>query len=205
MESASKSDGAIRAVKDVRVCEELRGILNRLRKAEQNPEDQFIGMSKYTQASCPQVTNAVILGNICRTPLQDIAFPVDVLPTAGPFPTVKAFHDWFSLFYRRRLAGPDVYPQDSYCSSLPDDAPIKLTHGVLHRSNIVITKIDPPHVAALIDWHQAGWLPAYREVHKAMYTADPRGEWLQDYIPRFLEKWDDSTEVWDFYVSATAN
>jgi len=168
------------------VCGELRGILDKLRAVTQDPQHQFIG-------------------HISRTPLLDIAFPVDALPTAGPFPTVKDFNDWFSGLYRRNLVDPDSYPQDPYRGSLPDACAIKFSHGDLHRSNIIVAQTGPPHVVALIDWHQAGWVPEYWEVCKAMYTAEPDDEWVVDYIPQFLEKRMDIMEAWEFYVSATGN
>ncbi|KAJ8116981.1 hypothetical protein OPT61_g1716 [Boeremia exigua] len=143
--------------------------------------------------------------HICHTPLQDIALPTGVLPNAGPFPSVKEFHDWFSFLYRRWLADPNAYPQDPYRRDLPDDARIVLTHGDLHRSNIMVTKSGPPRILALIDWHQAGWLPEYWEVCKAIYTVGTEDEWAQKYIPQFLQRSEEIEVAWDFYVLATGN
>jgi hypothetical protein len=69
----------------------------------------------------------------------------------------------------------------------------------------MVAKSGPPRILALIDWHQAGWLPAYWEVRKAMYTADQEDEWAKKYIPQFLQTWEETEEAWDFYVSATGN
>lgn len=93
------------------VAQELREILHTLREAKQDSEYQFVGMS-YQLSSASVPINLTSLGYICRTPLQDIAFPVDVLPSSGPFASVKEFHDWFSSLYRRRLTNPNAYPQD---------------------------------------------------------------------------------------------
>lgn len=186
------------------VAQELRRILHTLRQAKQDSGYQFVGMS-YQLSSASIPTNLNSLGHIYRTPLHDVTFPVDVLPNSGPFSSVKEFHDWFSSLYRRRLNNPNAYPQDPYRSSLPDDAQIVLTHGDLHRSNIMVTKSGPPRILALVDWHQAGWLPAYWEVRKAMYTADQGDEWARKYIPQFLQSWEETEEAWDFYVSATGN
>jgi hypothetical protein len=186
------------------VAQELRGILHTLREAKQHSGYQFVGMS-YQLSSASIPTNSTSLGHVCRTPLQDIALPVDVLPSAGPFPSVKEFHDWFSFLYRRNLSNPNTYPQDPYRSGLPDDAQIVFTHGDLHRSNIIVTKSGPPKILALIDWHQAGWLPAYWEVCKARYTADAEDEWATKYIPQFLQNCAETEEAWDFYVLATGN
>jgi len=168
------------------VAQELCGILHSLREAKQDPDYQFVGMS-YQLFSASFPTIFTFLGHICRTPLQDIAFPVDVLLSSGPFPSVKQFHDWFSSLYRRNLTNPNAYPPDPYRSSLPDGAQIVLTHGDLHRSNIMVTKSGPPRILALIDWHQSGWLPSYWEVRKAMYNADPEDEWARNYVPQFLQ------------------
>lgn len=92
---------------------------------------------------------------------------------------------------------------DSFRAALPDDAPIKSTHGHLHTSNILIS-VEPgsPHVVCLVDWHQADDLPAYWEVRKAIYTADLKSDWARKYIPMFLDPWESTFESWDFCVSA---
>ena len=38
-----------------------------------------------------------------------------------------------------------------------------------------------------------------------MYTAEVGGEWACQYIPIFLDTWDETLEAWDFYVSSTGN
>lgn len=95
---------------------------------------------------------------------------------------------------------------DPFRSALPDDVPITFTHGDLHPSNILISFSEgSPRVACLIDWHQAGWLPAYWEVCKAIYTAWPGSEWELKYVPMFLDVCDSTFEAWDFYVTACGN
>lgn len=132
------------------VYQELRGILHTLRQAKQDSGYQFVGVF-YQLSSVSIPTNSTSLGYFCRTPLQDRAFPVGVLPNSGPFPSVKVLHDWFSSLYRQRLTNPNAYPQDLYRSSLPHDAQIVLTHGDLHHSNIMVAKSGPPRIFALVD------------------------------------------------------
>jgi aminoglycoside phosphotransferase (APT) family kinase protein len=126
------------------------------------------------------------------------------LQTAGPLLSVKAFNDWFAGLYRRKSKN---YILDPYRSSLPDDIFIKFTHGDLHRSNIILGKdvCGELHITAIIDWEQAGWLPEYWEVRKAIYSSPLGDEWADTYIPMFLEEWKDTWEAWDFYVAATGN
>lgn len=186
------------------VAQELHGILHALRQAKQDPEDQFVGMS-YQSFSASVPIHLISSGHICRTPLRDHAFPVDVLPNAGPFLSVKEFHDWFAFLPRRDIKNPNAYPIEPYRTDLPDDAQIVLTHGDLHRSNIMVTKTGPPKVLALIDWYQAGWLPEYWEVCKAEWTVGWEGDWAKEYIPQFLQNCEETEMEWDFYVAATGN
>ncbi|OBT60829.1 hypothetical protein VE03_09918 [Pseudogymnoascus sp. 23342-1-I1] len=59
------------------VCDQLRAMLLALRNLQQDTQDQF-------------------LGHINRQPLLDIVFTGDTKPSAGPFASVKEFHDWLS-------------------------------------------------------------------------------------------------------------
>ena len=113
---------------------------------------------------------------------------------------MKAFHDWFAALYRRQLADPYCYSLDPYRSSLPDDVSIKIPRGDLHRSNIILrTDGDGElYIAAIIDWHQAGWLPEYWEVRKAIYTARLGDEWADAYVPMLLEEWENTWDAWGF-------
>lgn len=105
-------------------------------------------------------------GRIARRPLSDVSF--SCTPETGPFATVKDFHDWFSSLHLRPF--PDVKFDDPFHRGLPDDVPIRFTHGDLHPSNIIVSSpsddgegegAGPPHIRALVDFHQSGWLPAY--------------------------------------------
>jgi len=84
-------------------------------------------------------------------------------------------------------------------SELPDDVPIKFTHGDLHRGNILLSPIGTaPRVIAIIDWHQSGWLPEYWEFCKALCTTSC-DEWGQEYLQRILER-SDVYDVWDYFM-----
>jgi thiamine kinase-like enzyme len=129
-----------------------------------------------------------LLGSIGRGPVTDIIF--EGIPHRGPFPTVKAFHDWISSLLWR--AFPNAQKKiDPWRPYLPDGEAITLSHGDLHRANIIISPTGPPRVIAIIDWAQAGWYPAYWEYCKACYTASYTEEWRNIWIPRFLDTWDD--------------
>ncbi|KAF4443108.1 phosphotransferase family [Fusarium acutatum] len=158
------------------VGEQLRDMVGELRRVERDPEDEF-------------------LGQINRGPLQDVVFADGIRPKAGPFPSVKEFHDWFSFLIRQQAAsGPhwegykleDI--PDPYRQLLPDDLGVVFTHADLHQSNIMVSEGSPCRVIAVIDWHQSGWYPDYWEFYKAEYTNHWESEWVQKYIPMFLNE-----------------
>lgn len=82
---------------------------------------------------------------------------------------------------------------------LPDDMRIIFTHSDLHRSNIIIRTEGPPCIAAVVDWHQSGWLPEYWEFCKARWTADIGDEWQAEYLPKFLEPYE-CYDYWDYFA-----
>ena len=86
---------------------------------------------------------------------------------------------------------------DPFRNSLPDTSPITFTHADLHPSNILVST-DGRQIVAIIDWHQSGWYPGYWEYCKAVFTAEPGGEWETDYVPRFLEV-ADCLDAWFYY------
>ncbi|KAI0116738.1 hypothetical protein F4814DRAFT_447743 [Daldinia grandis] len=115
------------------VCGQLRVILSELRSLKQDPENQF-------------------LGHINRQPLLDIMFTDETKPSAGPFSSVKKFHDWLSFLTKRGLEihwpHPSLIP-DSFRDSLPDNSLITFTHADLHPSNILVTSDAPYRVMTL--------------------------------------------------------
>jgi len=119
---------------------------------------------------------------------------------AGPFTTVRDFHEWFTFLPRRRMSDPHSIPIEPFRHELPDECDIKFTHGDLHPSNIIITSSAPYHVVAIVDWEQSGWLPSYWEVRKAQFTADRDESWSATYLPIFLDQYTSTWDPWDYYT-----
>ncbi|KAH8649244.1 phosphotransferase enzyme family protein [Xylariales sp. PMI_506] len=73
------------------------------------------------------------------------------------------------------------------------------THDDLVACNIILSSEPNPHVAAIIDWGQAGWYPAYWEYCKARrvrlspkhFDNVSQEEWHQKYLPMVLEPVDE--------------
>lgn len=133
-------------------------------------------------------------------------FTNGVLPRAGPFTTVKEFHDWLSSMVKlgKEQHWPGIDPSeipDPWRQSLPDDSAVVFTHADLHRSNILISPEKPHCIISIIDWQQSGWYPDYWEFCKAEYTADHRSEWVKEHIPQFLDE-PECAEVIESYAHA---
>lgn len=141
-------------------------------------------------------------GNIARGPLYDRALHVSFMQEAGPFTTVKDFHNWFTFLLRRPMADPHSVSVEPFRHELPDSCAIKFTHGDLHRSNIIVTPHRPYRTLAIVDWEQSGWLPAYWEARKAQYTAQRREEWSTRYLPIILDQYTATWDPWDYYTTA---
>ncbi|RAL08561.1 phosphotransferase enzyme family protein [Aspergillus homomorphus CBS 101889] len=154
-----------------------------LRQVEQHPKDPFVG-------------------NVTKGPLYDRAFHVNYMHEAGPFATVRDFHDWFTSLHRRPMSDPYSVPVEPFRYDLPDDCAIKFTHGDLHRSNIIVTPTPPYRILAVVDWEQSGWLPEYWESRKAQYTADRGESWSTTYLPEILDQRASIWEPWDYYTSS---
>lgn len=83
------------------ISRELRTIFQRLRQVEQDPEDLFVGaniLGTLWISDCRQLT-FLFVGNITKGPLYDRAFHVNYMYEAGPFATVRDFHDWFIFLH----------------------------------------------------------------------------------------------------------
>ncbi|KAF4494145.1 transcription activator acu-15 [Fusarium agapanthi] len=151
----------------------LRSLVSSLRTLSQDPDDQF-------------------LGRIDRSLYYDISITNSNRPPAGPFTTIKGFHDWLSIMSRQGLEDhwPGMKPEeipDPYLEMLPADAQVVFTHADLYPRNIIVSPDSPSTIVALIDWEQSGWYPDYWEFCKAEYTAEFGSEW-HGYMLRFLEE-----------------
>lgn len=107
------------------------------------------------------------------------------------------------LLYRPGLAGPFQGPNavsqfHAACGiriSDDDDVSVVFTHADLVLPNILVSSGPNPKIAAIIDWGQAGWYPAYWEYCKArqiMVDTDyvdhaTQEELRTKYLPMFLE------------------
>ncbi|KAI5858267.1 phosphotransferase enzyme family protein [Durotheca rogersii] len=154
-------------------------------------EDRWVTLDRTGLRHAPD--DGFFLGHVNREPLGDIVFTNENRPPAGPFQSVAEFHDWLSLQTGTGLEAhwPGKQPweiPDPYRDGLPDNAAVVFTHADLHPSNIIVSRCSPCKIAALIDWRQSGWYPEYWECCKAFYTAEVRGEWMEKYIPLFLDE-----------------
>ncbi|KAH8703188.1 phosphotransferase enzyme family protein [Talaromyces proteolyticus] len=146
------------------LCDQLCQIMKTLRQLEQDPQDHYIG-------------------SINRQHLLDYVFQSQ--PKHDPFPNIRAFNDWFAGLPQSWLPISQRYDDPSRYL-LPDDGEIKLTHGDLHRENIVVSSTSPSRILAIVDWEQAGWYPDYWEYCKTLYTCWLEDEWRRDWIDNFL-------------------
>jgi len=143
-------------------------------------------------------SNNSIAGNYGRRPLTDIHF-----------------------YSKPKLAGP--FYGDNAVQQLQEvckietnpEVPIVFTHNDFCPPNILLTPGPNPKVAAVIDWAQSGWYPAYWDYCKARYVGRPWGlqvlisdnveiqgyknftrgviqdEWWTKYLPKFLDPVDE--------------
>ncbi|OAX84788.1 hypothetical protein ACJ72_00841 [Emergomyces africanus] len=167
-----------------KVCLQLHTYISNVRCLRQDPQDPFIG-------------------NIRREQLYDRAIGEQFMAEAGPFRSVKDFHDWFIFLCRRPMADPYSIPIEPFRANLPDDCAIRFTHGDLHLSNIMVSQSEPSRVVSIFDWEQSGWMPEYWEDRKAHYTAEFKGEWATKYLPMILHQYESTAEAWWWYTSST--
>lgn len=107
-----------------------------------------------------------------------------------------------SLFYIENQCQIHILSQLNRSVKTCLDSEIKFTHGDLHQSNVLITRSEPFHVLAIVDWEQSGWLPVYWEARKAQYTADRNDEWSKKYLPMILCQYTSTWDPWDYYTTA---
>ncbi|RAL01363.1 aminoglycoside phosphotransferase family protein [Aspergillus ibericus CBS 121593] len=133
------------------------------------------------------------IGSLSKRPLNDI-FVMHHPDLTGPF-----------------LGGDAVEQFQNACGIYIDiDTPVVFTHNDLLPPNIIISPGANPKVAAIIDWAQAGWYPAYWEYCKARWIrVNPRyfsdaaqDDWRNKYLPMILDSVDDETiyHPWLYFV-----
>ncbi|ESZ95245.1 phosphotransferase enzyme family protein [Sclerotinia borealis F-4128] len=120
---------------------------------------------------------------------------------------------------RPELAGPYYGAnavqqfQDACGINIDVKARIVFTHNDLAPPNIILASGPNPKVAAIIDFGQAGWLPAYWEYCKAKWVRiDPRHfsddaqeELHTEYLPKILNRVDDKTHYHPWFYFALSN
>ncbi|KAI7502590.1 hypothetical protein KC367_g2135 [Hortaea werneckii] len=132
-----------------------------------------------------------LLSQLGGQALRDIMFHDGEHYPAGPFESVREFNDAFARLAHPTAAVDDIDPRKTFVEmrGLTDDRPAVFAHADLDLSNILISKIDegPARVKAIIDWHQAGWYPQYWDWLKAQSVGQFGSEWVEHYLPKFLQ------------------
>lgn len=100
--------------------------------------------------------------------------------------------------------------QDACGIEINSEVPIVFTHNDFVPPNILLSSGPDPKVAAIIDWGQAGWYPAYWEYCKARRVrVDPeyfddsvQEEWHKKYLAMILDPEDDDAyyKPWLWFV-----
>ncbi|KAI0469285.1 phosphotransferase enzyme family protein [Xylaria cf. heliscus] len=125
------------------------------------------------------------IGSEQKQPLNNIFFTMNA-EVVGPFQGIDAIQQFQSAL------GIDVV----------NPGPIVFTHNDLVACNILVGKTSA-RLAAIVDWGQAGWYPAYWEYCKARRVNVPdyrffneyEQEWKSEYLPRIVDAVDEET-VW---------
>ncbi|KAF2962802.1 hypothetical protein GQX73_g10769 [Xylaria multiplex] len=125
------------------------------------------------------------IGNLHTQPLTDIFFTLNE-QVMGPFQGVDAVKQF----------------QDTLGIDVVNPGPVVFTHNDLVACNILVGR-NSSNIAAIIDWGQAGWYPAYWEYCKARYINVPdkcfindyEQEWKQEYLPQIISPVDE-VKVW---------
>lgn len=100
------------------------------------------------------------------------------------------------------MTDPYSVPIEPFRHELPDDSAIVFTHNDFYQSNIIVTATRPYRLLAIVDWEQSGWLPAYWEARKALWSVGREEEWSTKYLPMILELYSSTWEPWDYYTLA---
>jgi len=102
-----------------------------------------------------------------------------------------------------RIPIPDR-PPEPYRDLLPDTGNIYLTHGDLHRGNIIVSGTPGARkIVAVVDWEQAGWYPEYWEYCKAL-IAEPYDQewraanWVDLAFLSYMDEWEGFGEYWSW-------
>ncbi|GAP87941.1 putative phosphotransferase enzyme family protein [Rosellinia necatrix] len=125
------------------------------------------------------------IGGLHKKPLTDVFFTLNK-QVMGPFQGADAVEKF----------------QDTLDIDVANPGPVVFTHNDLVACNILVER-NSAKIAAIIDWGQAGWYPAYWEYCKARrvnvpderFFNDYEQEWKQEYLPRIISPVDE-VKVW---------
>lgn len=154
----------------VEICTQLRNIFKKLRCWEQPTKVPFVG-------------------NVIGGPSHDYIFTEAARRPAGPFKSISEMHDFLSAL-------PHTYdPSEPHPlrHMLIDNGRLTFTHGDLHRLNVIVSPAGA-HVAAIIDWTQAGWMPEHWEYAKAQAMVWRGTDWRDKFLHRILEGFEDESD-----------
>jgi thiamine kinase-like enzyme len=130
--------------------------------------------------------------------LQDKLFRPEYIE--GPFPSIKAFNDWFQAAAMRLKPGQKV--TEPYRELLSDSGHIYFTHGDLTYGNIIISgEPDSVRITGIVDWEQSGWYPEYWEYCKLLFAGPYSHEWRADgWAESVMEPYEDELFTFGEYA-----
>ncbi|KKK14603.1 hypothetical protein ARAM_006402 [Aspergillus rambellii] len=159
-------------------------------------QERWSGMSEgEKRAVCEELKNIVkmwrslkqgkqdyYIGSFDKQPLNEV-FLESHPKLAGPFQGANATQQF----------------QNACGIEIDHEVPIVFTHNDFVPPNILLSPGSNPKVAAIIDWGQAGWYPAYWEYCKARrvnlvsesFDDALQEEWRKKYLPMILDPVDD--------------
>jgi hypothetical protein len=164
------------------ICEELRAMIQAWRGLKQLEDPPYIGKLNILMLHRFILTRFV--GSWGRQPINCI-FITERPELLGPFQgqdAVQQLHELYQLDIRNNEA-------------------IVFTHNDITPPNIMVTRDPTPRVAAIVDWTQSGWYPAYWEYCKAkqvgltpeMMSSELQDEWREKYVPKLIDEVDNES------------
>lgn len=190
------------------VCKELREAVSMLGTLRQAKGQIFIGDLTTSRSICEQIWKLVTdsaTGNVTGRPIPDRIF-AEIEPSAGPFATVTAFHDWLTGL---KGGGWDEFREPE---GLSDDYNIRLAHGDLHRSNIIVQQDSMSRwkLSGIVDWEMCSWMPEYWDYCRARWSLSPEenATFGEVYLPYIFcgpsTDYTDMYKYWHFFVDRLA-
>ncbi|KAB8229890.1 kinase-like protein [Aspergillus alliaceus] len=113
-------------------------------------QERWSDMNKNERQALEQDSHSPYIRSLSRPPLNKI-FLSSHPELTGPFQDTNAVQKF----------------QDAYRIKISEEVPIIFTHDDFVPPNILLSPGPNPGMAAIIDWGQAGWYPAYWEYCKA--------------------------------------